>query len=117
MIPIIYKGGDKEINIALKYGGSSVPISDILDITVSVYQTKSEIIQQWKVSNGSIEVVDDAGGLIRMYLDRDNTINIPAKRIYMNIVFEFTNSSLESSIQKVVQSDIVLADLKYSIND
>lgn len=117
MIPIIYKGGDKEINIAVKYSGQPVTISEILDITVSVYQTKSDIIQQWKKSNDSIEVVDDAGGLIRMYLDRDNTIKIPAKRLYMDIVFEFTNSNLESSIQKVVQSDIVLADLKYSIND
>lgn len=117
MIPIIYKGGDNEINVAVKYGGVAVTITDILDITISVYQTKSEIVQQWKVSNGSIEIVDDAGGLIRMYLDRDNTINIPAKRLYMDIVFEFTNSNLESSIQKVVQSDIVLADLKYSLND
>ena len=116
MIPIIYKGGDNEINITVMYSGSPVTISDIMDIVVTAYQTKSEIVQQWKISDNSIEVVDDSAGEVRMYLDRDNTINIPPKRLYMDIVFEFNNNNFEDGIRKVVTSDIVLADVKYSIN-
>lgn len=117
MIPIIYKGSDENINVTVKkIDGSALTISDLVDVVVSAYQTKSEIIQQWKVSDGSLITVADDEGIVQANLDRDNTENMPCKRLYLEVKVISTNSDFESGEQVAIVSDIVLADLKNSVS-
>ena len=116
-VAVIYKGSDMNINITLNApDGSALVISDLIDVVVSVYQTKEEIIQQWKVSNGSLIVIEDADGSVQANLDRDNTVNLRLKRLYLEVKVIGTNSDFESGEQVAIVSDIVLADLKNSVS-
>jgi len=116
-VPIIYKGQDEIIQLTLtESGGSAITISILSDVIISVYQTKDDIIQQWKISNSSLIVISDAGGIVVANLDRDNLMNIPLKRLFFEIAVIVSNSDFEDGIQKIIKSDIVLADLKNSVS-
>lgn len=117
MIPIIYKGSDSNIVVTVKdYTGEALTISDLIDVVVSAYQTKSEIIQQWKVSDSSLVIVTDNEGIVQANLDRDNTENLPCKRLYLEVKIIASNTDFESGEQVSIISDIVLADLKNSVS-
>lgn len=114
--PIIYKGSDEVINITITDAdGVAIPISDLTECIVSVYQTKEDIIQQWLLSENSLLIVNDSAGIVRANLDRDNTIEIPLRRLYMEVVAEITDTNFETNTQRMIVSDIVLADLKNSV--
>ena len=115
MIPIIYKGEDKNILITVQSEGVVMPISNISEMIVCVYQNKEEIIQFWKLSDNTLVIIDDANGIVSANLDRDNLDNIPMKRLFLEIAIEFSNASFESGLQRLITSDIVLADLKNSV--
>jgi len=116
MSEIIYKGSDEVINITITDAdGVAIPISDTEEIIVSVYQTKEDIIQQWKKSDSSLVTVSDVNGIVQANLDRDNTAEIPLRRLYMEVVVEITDTDFETNIQRMIVSDIVLADLKNSV--
>jgi len=115
-IPIIYKGADEVINITITDAdGNAIPISDLEEIIVSIYQVKETVIQQWLLSDNSLVVVDDAGGIVQANFDRDNSDTIPLKRLYLEVVAELANTDFESNTQRMIVSDIVLADLKNSV--
>lgn len=114
-VPIIYKGGDNSIQVTLKINGTAVPISDLSNIFAYCYQTKNEIIQTWKLSDNSITVIDNSGGIVQINLDRDNTINAACKRIFLEVVMETISPDFESGFARIVTGDIVLCDLKNSV--
>ena len=115
-VAIIYKGSDEVINITITDADAlPIPISDLDECIVSVYQTKEDIIQQWTLSSGSLITVDDAAGIVQANLDRDNTTEIPLKRLYMEVVAEIADTNFEANTQRMIVSDIVLADLKNSV--
>ena len=114
--PIIYKGSDEVINVTITDAdGVAIPISDLSEVVVSVYQTKEEIIQQWLLSEGSLLVVNDSAGIVQANLELDNTIEIPLKRLFMEVVVEISDTNFETNTQRMIVSDIVLADLKNSV--
>jgi len=116
MSEIIYKGSDEVINITITdANGAAIPISNTEEIIVSVYQTKEDIIQQWLLSDGSLITVSDANGIVQANLDRDNTAEIPLRRLFMEVVVEITDTDFEANAQRMIVSDIVLADLKNSV--
>ncbi|CAB4218451.1 hypothetical protein UFOVP1605_27 [uncultured Caudovirales phage] len=115
-LPIIYKGADEVINITITdSAGAPITISTLSDVIVSIYQTREQIIQQWSIGNSDLVVVNDAGGIVQANLDRDNTTEIPLKRLYLEVVAELSNSEFESNTQRMIVSDIDLADLKNSV--
>lgn len=111
----IYKGADEVINVTITDGTNPIVISDCEDVIVSVYQTKSDIIQQWKISDGSLKTVNDAGGIAQANLDRNNTADLPERRLYLEVVVEIANTDFEAGIQRMIQSDIAISDLKNSV--
>lgn len=112
----IYRGADEVINITLKdSAGDPIVISSLDDVIVSIYQTKETIIQQFKVSDSSLIITNDNAGIVTANLDRDNTANIPLRRLFIEVVAEISNSDFESGSQRMIISDIVLADLKNSV--
>jgi hypothetical protein len=114
--PIIYKGSDEVINITITDAdGLAIPISDLTECIVSVYQTREDIIQQWLLSDTSLIVVNSASGIVQANLDRDNTTEIPLRRLFMEVVAEITDTNFETNTQRMIVSDIVLADLKNSV--
>jgi len=101
MIPIIFTGSDEIITVTLNDGsGVIIPPSTLTDVIISCYQTKGEIIQQWLMSDGDVIVVSDPAGTVKVYLDRDNTINLPEKRLYLEVIVELANANFESGTQR-----------------
>lgn len=115
-IPTIYKGADEVINVTITDGdGVAIPISSLSEVIVSVYQNKETVLQQWKKSDGSLVTVSSSGGIVQANLDRNNTNAIPLKRLFLEVVAELANTDFASNKQRMIVSDIVLADLKNSV--
>lgn len=111
----IYKGADEQINITLTDDeGALIPISSCVNIIVSIYQTKGEVIQQFQLADLSLKVVDN-NGVVQANLDRDNTIHLKAKRLYLQVSLAIENDAFESGVMNLIKSDIPLADLKESV--
>lgn len=115
-LPVIYKGSDEVIQLTITDAdGAPVVPSTVEDIIISVYQTKENVIQKWLLSEGTVDIFDDADGIVRVNLDRDNTEKIPQKRIYLEVAVETTNADFEDGVARQIQSDIPLCDLKNSV--
>lgn len=116
-LPVIPKGADEVIEITLTDADEN-PINpnDCEDLIVSVYQTKDDILQQWKLSDDEITISGDGStGVIQVALDRDNTAKVDEKRIFMEIAIETENDEFEDGIQRQIATDIPLADLKNTV--
>jgi hypothetical protein len=115
--PVIPQGADEVIEITLTdANGNAINPNDCLDVIVSVYQTKENTIQQWKLSDGDITVDGDgSAGIIQMGLDRNNTSTLPIARLFLEVCIETTNTEFEDDIQRQIATDIPLADLKNSV--
>lgn len=115
-LPVIYKGSDERIRITLTDAdGVALNPDDLEDIIVSVYQKKETPIQQWKLSDGDVKVDDADDGIVSVYLDRDNTKDIPEMRLFLEVIAELENTEFEDDTQRMIVSDIALADLKNSV--
>jgi len=119
----IYKNSDEVIQVIITDGTDPINPNDTSDIIISVYQQLEVIIQQWKLSDGTVSIFDAANGKVRVNLDRANTANLPEKRLYIEVAVEFANVDFEGGIQVEFGRDaddntipyIVLADLKNTV--
>lgn len=115
-IPIIYKGADEVINITLTDAdGNPLVVSSLSEVVVSIYQVKETVIQQWKKSDNTLITVSSSGGIVQANFDRDNSDTVPLKRLYLEVVAQIADANFEGGFQRMIASDIVLADLKNSV--
>jgi len=111
----MYKGSDEVIEITVTSDGTTaIDLATADDIIVTCYQTKEEIIQQWTLGDGDVIITDASAGECKVYLDRDNTINLPEKRIYIQVDLQLVNANFESGVS--IEKDIEpLCDLYNSV--
>lgn len=111
---VIYKGSDEVIEITVTNGSIAIDLNTVEDIIVSAYQTKDVVLQQWRLSDSDVEITDASAGKCKVNLDRDNTQNLPEKRIYIEVDLKLINADFEDgfSIEKDIQP---LCDLKNSV--
>lgn len=116
-LPIIPKGADEVIEITLTdVDGNPINPNDCNDVIVSVYQTKEDAIQQWKMSDDDLVIVGDGStGKVQVALDRNNTAKLPEKRLFLEVCIETANDDFENNTQRQIATDIALADLKNSV--
>ena len=115
---IIFTGSDQIVIVTLKdNSGNIIPPSTTSDIIITAYQTKENIVQQWKASDGKVTTVNDSQGTVAVNLDRDNTINLPPKRLFLEVIIELSNPDFEGGIQRLSNTGggIVLCDLETTI--
>jgi len=109
-----YKGSDEVIQITITDGTDPIDLSTVEDITVSAYQTKEDIIQSWKLSETTVVITNASLGICKVNLDRDNTMNLPERRIYVEVDLTSVNAGFEDGVS--IQKDIKpLCDLLNSV--
>lgn len=114
-VEILFQGSDEVIEVTILDGdGNAINPNSTSDIIISCYQNKEVIIQQWKKSASQVDIVDAVNGVVSVNLDRQNTLNLPLKRIYVEVAIQITNADFQSGYSLEKQSDIVLCDLKNS---
>lgn len=114
-LAIMYKGSDEVIAITVTSNGTDpIDLNTAEDITVSAYQTKEDIIQSWKLSEGEVIITDAVNGKCKVNLDRNNSATLPEKRIFIEVALTLVNADFENgiSIEKDIQP---LCDLKNSV--
>lgn len=91
--------------------GNPITISGLNDLEITVYQGAKKIIQQWRISNGNITIVNDAGGIVSVNLDRAkltvNKTNI--EKIFLEVAASFTDAEFVDGIRREVDTAIELA--------
>lgn len=114
-LPTIYKGSDEVIQITITDGTNPIDLSTADDIFVYAYQTKEDIIQSWSLGEGDVTITNASNGICKVNLDRDNTMKIPEKRIYIEVDLQLVNASFEDgfSLEKDIKP---LCDLLNSVS-
>lgn len=114
--PIIYKGSDEVIQITITDGTDPIDLATVEDVSVYCYQTKENIIQSWKLSDGGVTITNASLGICKVNLDRDNTLKLPSKRIYIEVDLTLVNADFEDGIS--IEKDIeALCDLENSVSN
>ena len=115
-LPVIYKGSDEVIVITVTTNGTTpIDLATADDIFVFAYQTKEDIIQSWSLGEGDVTITDASNGVCTVNLDRDNTLKIPEKRIYIEVDLQLVNADFEGGIS--IEKDIEpLCDLLNSVS-
>lgn len=118
-LPIIPKGADEVIEVTLQDGdGNAINPNSCLDVIVSVYQTKQDIVQQWKKSDDQMTVIGGGTtGKVRVGLDGVNTAKLPEARLYLEVCIVVTNTLFEGGEQRQIATDISMADIKNSVTE
>ena len=102
----IYKGSDEIIEITVTTDGTTpIDLNTVNDILIVAYQTKEDIIQSWQLSDSTVIITDASNGVCKVYLDRDNTINLPEKRLNLQGSLKLVDSDFEDSFS--IEIDIV----------
>ena len=110
----IYKGSDEVIQITVTDGTDPIDLATVEDITVSVFQRKEDIIQQWKLSLSEVTITDASNGICKVNMDRDTTETLSEGRLYIEVDLTLVNSDFEDEIS--IEKDIkVLCELKNSV--
>lgn len=113
-LAIMYKGSDEVIQITVTDGTDAIDLNTVEDITVSAYQTKEDIIQQWKLSDGDVTITNASAGICKVNLDRNNSATLPEKRIFIEVALTLVNTDFEDDIS--IEKDVKpLCDLKNSV--
>lgn len=113
----MYKGSDEVVVITVTSDGTTpIDLATADDIFVYAYQTKEDIIQSWSLGEGDVVITDASNGVCKVYLDRDNTSQLPEKRIYIEVDLKLVNANFEDGFSLEKQSDIPLCDLKNSVS-
>lgn len=111
----IYKGSDEVIQITITNGTDPIDLGAVDDIFVFAYQTKEDIIQSWTLGDGDVIITDAANGICKVNLDRDNTKNLPEKRLYIEVDLQLVNTDFEDGV--MIEKDIKpLCDLLNSVS-
>lgn len=114
-LAIMYKGSDEVIVITVTSDGTSpIDLNTVEDITVSAFQNKEDIVQQWKLSDGDVTITDASNGVCKVNLDRKNSATLPEKRIYIEVDLTLVNSDFEDDIS-IEKDTKPLCDLKNSV--
>lgn len=91
--------------------GNPVTISGLSDLEIVAYQKPRTIIQRWLMSDGDTVTVDDAGGIVDVYFDRENTqqLDFKTKECKLEVVATFSDSNFESNLRREVDTEIELS--------
>ena len=113
----IVRKSDNVIQITINGGdGLPVTITGLSDLEIVAYQLPKRIIQRWTISGGGVVTVNDAGGIVKVYFDRDNTqlLNFKNENCKLEVIATFTDANFESSLRREVDTDIELAVIEDS---
>jgi len=107
----IVRKSDNVIQLTINGGnGSPLTISALVDLEVVAYQLPKTIIQRWLLSSGQIVTINNVGGIVEVYFDRDNTqqLNFKNANCKLEVVATFTDANFEASLRREVDTDIQL---------
>tara|TARA_R110000772_G_scaffold206584_1_gene317134 strand:+ start:1785 stop:2150 length:366 start_codon:yes stop_codon:yes gene_type:complete len=113
----IVRKTDNVIQVTIN-GGNGLPlvITSLADLEIVAYQLPKTIIQRWLLSDGDIDIITDASGIVNVYFDRDNTqlLNFKNDNCKLEVIATFTDANFEASIRREVDTDIQLAIIEDS---
>jgi len=107
----IVRKSDNVIQLTINGGnGSPLTISSLVDLEVVAYQLPKTIIQRWLLSAGQIVTINNAGGIVEVYFDRDNTQLLNFKNINckLDLAASFSDANFEGGIRREVATYIQL---------
>jgi hypothetical protein len=113
----IVRRSDNVIQVAI-LGGNGLPltITGLADLEIVAYQLPKSIVQRWLLSDGDIVTINDAGGIVEVYLDRANTklLNFKVSDCKLEVVATFTDTDFQSNVRREVDTDIQLETIEDS---
>lgn len=110
--PIISSNSDNVIELTLTdENGDPINPTGLQGIEVAVYQKREVVLQKWD----SVTTTDGANGKCEVYLDKANLKGISGKRLFLEVAIEVTNSNFADNVQRMVATDIPLADVALSV--
>lgn len=115
---IITTNSDNTIQFSLldSEGAAIDPTSeDVQDVIIAIYQNKDVVLQKFSLEAGTVIVDDAVNGLVSANVDKANLKGIFKKRIYGELVLVLNNNNFAGNSQRIVITDIVIADVKESV--
>jgi hypothetical protein len=91
--------------------GSPLVISTLADLEVVAYQKPRTIFQRWKLSDGDITTVNDAGGIVDVNFDRSATKATQIRDLFLEVIASFTDADFADNIRREVATSIELAEI------
>lgn len=92
--------------------GTPITISGLADLTIYIYQKPKKVIQQWSLSDGDIDIITDAAGLVEVLLNRANTelliYQSDRREIRGEVEAVFTDADFANNQRHEIATDIVL---------
>ena len=111
-IALIPSNSDQIIKVRVKGDDGNYIDMTTVSVIAAVYQKKESVLQKW--SDSDIQRVSPLG-TIEFYLDRANLKTIAGKRMFLELVVILTNSDFKNNEQRLVATDIPLADVVLSV--
>lgn len=113
---IIFFPSDQEVEINVVNSDETpfdLTAADV-DITVILYQKKTDQIQEFKKSNSEIDLTNAATGTIRVKLDRENSESCIDGILLAEIELKITDNDYADNVKVVRSGEIEIATMKKS---
>lgn len=113
---IIYFPSDQEIKITINNSDRTafdLTVADV-DITVILYQKKTDQIQEFKDSNSEIDLTDAASGIMTVKLDRENSESCVDGILLAEVELKITDSNYSGNVKVIRTGEIEVATMKKS---
>lgn len=113
---VLFFPSDQEIEISVQNSDETpfdLTAADV-EITVILYQKKTDQIQEFKKTNSEIDLADAATGKMRVKLDRKNSESCIDGILLAEIELQITDNDYEDNIKVVRTGEIEVATMKKS---
>ena len=94
--------------------GLPLTITGLADLEIVIYQKPKTIIQRFIYSLAEIVIVNDAAGLVEVYIDRANTKLLKIEEVKLEVIASFTDTDFANNIRREVVPDIDLSTVEDS---
>lgn len=94
--------------------GNPLTITALADLEIVVYQKPKTIIQRFVYSDGDMTLINDAGGVVEVYIDRANTKLLKIEEAKLEVIATFTDTDFLNNIRREVDTDIDLSTVEDS---